>query len=413
MSNFRILEMTESFPSDRAPLTALFVKAHAEHLSKYSNLSVIVFVRLLPPKQVLKRLSALKKWLKQIYHILREKKGYENGYKVIFIPYISLPRPWFEFLNIILLKYLYSKKIYKIALSFKPDVLVVHWVSPLAILAWKVANQLGIPLVIDVHEDPDNVKLYYPFLQRIWIKALKLADAIIVHSEVNKIKLNRLGLKPEKIYKIYLGIEDIYINGSEYLRSKMEDSKFIVITVSHLSNPCKNINLLLCSIPEVRKRYENIKLVIIGDGRLKKSLEQLSLDLGIADHVNFKGALNPTKVKEELSKADLFVLPSVRESFGLVFIEAIASGLPVIGYKEAGAIFELNELGVPVFKLENVTPQSIAEAISFAYENYSNIKEQILKYRDEIVNRFSWDNHAVKYVTILKKLIQDNKLKNG
>ncbi len=402
MNGLRILEMTEPFPSKRSPLTALFVKSHIDYISKHCDLLLIVFVRLIPPKHLFKNLNKIKEWIKQTCRILRKKR---EG-NILFIPYISLPRPYFEFLNIILLRYLYLKKVIKIAMQFKPDVLVVHWVSPLSFLARKVADRLGTLLVVDVHEDPDNIKINFPFLQKFWIKAIKSADAIVVHSEVNREKIKSLGINSQKIYKVYLGIDNIYINESTCLNDEnnVENGEFRIVAVSHLSDPCKKIDYLLHAISELTRKYKNIKLVIIGDGKLRKSFEELSSVLNLKDYVDFKGALEPSGVKNELLKANLFVLPSVRESFGLVFIEAVALGLPVIGYEKAGAIFELDQLGVPVLKLENVTPQSIARAISLIYEDYPEIKRQILKHRETILNHFSWENHAIRYVDLLNKL---------
>jgi glycosyltransferase involved in cell wall biosynthesis len=399
----RILELTEPFPSEIQPTTGLFIKEHTEHLSKISELLLCVFVRLIPPKRILTNFKEIKRWSFYILSRLGERRKKESDYEIIFIPYISLPRPIFEFVNMKFMKLFYSKAIYKTAIQFRPQVIVTHWVSPLALLAINIGNRIGIPVVINVHEDPDNIKLYFPYLHRIWLKALKLADAIVVHSEVNKNKLVKLGLEPEKIFKVYLGISEIFMNDSD-IQLRDEKDCFVMLTVSHLSNPCKKIDDLLRSFCEIKKTKPKIKLVIVGDGRLKKSLEKLSFKLGVHEDVIFKGTLTQMQVKKEMLNADLFVLPSVRESFGLVFVEAVSSGLPIIGYKEAGAIPELEKLGIPIIKLNEVTPMSISSAVIKAVMNYEELKRNIVKNQSKIVNLFSWRNHALSYLEVLKKV---------
>jgi teichuronic acid biosynthesis glycosyltransferase TuaC len=399
----RILELTEPFPSEIQPTTGLFIKEHTDHLSKISELLLCVFVRLIPPRRTLTNFKEIKRWSFYILSKIGERRKKENDYEIIFIPYISLPRPIFEFVNMKFMKLFYSKAIYKTAIEFRPQVIVTHWVSPLALLALNIGNRIGIPVVINVHEDPDNIKLYFPHLHQIWLKSLKLADAIVVHSDVNKNKLVKLDIDSKKIFKIYLGINEIFLNTNNE-QVKDEKDSFVILVVSHLSDPCKGIDHLLRSFPEIKKVNPKTKLVVVGDGHLKGSLEELSFKLGVHEDVIFKGALTQMQVKKEMLNADLFVLPSVRESFGLVFVEAVSSGLPIIGYKEAGAILELEKLGIPVVKLDEVTPMSISNAVIRAVMNYEELKRNIVKNQSKIANLFSWRNHALSYLEVLKKV---------
>jgi glycosyltransferase involved in cell wall biosynthesis len=188
---------------------------------------------------------------------------------------------------------------------------------------------------------------------------------------------------------------------------KDEKDSFVILAVSHLSDPRKGIDHLLRSFPEIKKVNPKTKLVVVGDGRLKKSLEELSFDLGIQKEVIFKGALAPMQVKNEMLNADLFVLPSVRESFGLVFVEAVSSGLPIIGYKEAGAILELEKLGIPIIKLQEVSPKSISNAVIEALAKYEKMKREIVESQRRLANLFSWKNHAVSYIEVLKKVCKE------
>lgn len=125
-----------------------------------------------------------------------------------------------------------------------------------------------------------------------------------------------------------------------------DDEKLIV----HTSNfrKVKRVDQVL----EVFKRIKDkipAKLLLVGDGPERPMIENLSRDLGISDSVRFLGKLDA--VEEVLSVADLFLMPSEQESFGLAALEAMACQVPVVS-TNAGGIPELNENGVTGFTVE-------------------------------------------------------------
>lgn len=96
----------------------------------------------------------------------------------------------------------------------------------------------------------------------------------------------------------------------------------------------KNVNLLIRAIASVKETITNIKCVIIGDGPERSMLELLVHDLHLERNVSFLGLLDDSQVVfSHLKASKVFVLPSVREGFGIVLLEANACGLPVITVK--------------------------------------------------------------------------------
>lgn len=142
----------------------------------------------------------------------------------------------------------------------------------------------------------------------------------------------------ELLHEQYPGSSWAYVPnilGETFLNAKIPDrhlaadSPFIFLCVARLS-PQKACDLLIeafarafCECPEVRLR-------VVGDGPLRCELEQLSSRLGIAPQIDFVGSLPPDGVREEMQAADAFVLASEYETFGVVVIEALACGLPVV-----------------------------------------------------------------------------------
>src|SRR5262249_42793013 len=115
----------------------------------------------------------------------------------------------------------------------------------------------------------------------------------------------------------------------------------------HASNfrPVKNISVVIQVFSEVRKRLQ-AKLVMVGDGPEKASAEQLAREMGVHRDVLFLG--NQDCMEEMLPLADVFLLPSSSESFGLVALEAMSAEVPVV-CSNAGGLPEVVEHGLTGF----------------------------------------------------------------
>lgn len=155
--------------------------------------------------------------------------------------------------------------------------------------------------------------------------AVKLSDEIIAVSPRTGRRIkNELGYR-KKIAVIPNGIDFELINTIKPSREKSD-----VIYAGRLMD-FKNINILIKSIKILKKKNENIKCLIIGDGPERKRLEKLTRELNLTKNIMFKGFLKTERELFSLFKSSkVFVLPSVREGFGLVAIEANACGIPVI-----------------------------------------------------------------------------------
>ena len=86
-----------------------------------------------------------------------------------------------------------------------------------------------------------------------------------------------------------------------------------------------------------------LRLIVVGEGPERRALEQICASLGIADRVRFTGYVSETQKWQILSSADLYVSTTLHEGFGIVFLEALSRGLPVICYDEGGQIDFIDE----------------------------------------------------------------------
>jgi len=113
----------------------------------------------------------------------------------------------------------------------------------------------------------------------------------------------------------------------------------VLLTVARLvsSEPGKGVDSVIAALPEVMKAVPNVFYVVIGGGDLQPALRDLARKSPAADRISFVGKLTLDQLKGCYSRSDVFVMPSRQEGFGIVFVEAMALGKPVIAGDYGGA----------------------------------------------------------------------------
>ncbi len=207
----------------------------------------------------------------------------------------------------------------KIQTGFKPDKIIAHMPSGIIF-----ANRLGLNFTAGVHVSDLEVltnPLYALYFKPELEKGYKNAHKIACRSEVIKTKF--LKLYPEfenKTFVCYSGIN------CEIIHKKWNpEEKVKVLTCANLIKR-KNIDKVIRECENL-----NVELKIIGDGKEFQNLKKLS------SKPEFLGWIEHEKVIQEMQKADIFALPSVNETFGMVYLEAMASGCITICSENDGA----------------------------------------------------------------------------
>jgi glycosyltransferase involved in cell wall biosynthesis len=113
----------------------------------------------------------------------------------------------------------------------------------------------------------------------------------------------------------------------------------MLLTVGRLvsSEPGKGIDAVIKVLPKVIEAVPDAFYVVVGEGDLQPRLEEIAQENSVRDRVIFAGAFQLAQLKGCYSRADVFVMPSRQEGFGIVFLEAMASGKPVIAGDHGGA----------------------------------------------------------------------------
>jgi len=177
---------------------------------------------------------------------------------------------------------------------------------------------------------------------RLFPLMYKLAHRVIGVSNATCRFLNENDLVPNsKIRLIYNTADPEYFTDPPK-RTRSPNSLFRIIAVGRLE-PVKNLEMLILAFSKLLENFKQAELVLIGDGQLRSSLESLVLKLGIAKSVSFLGFRND--VRQQLADADLYVLPSHSEGFGISIVEAMACSIPVLGTNVGGVEEIISSLG--------------------------------------------------------------------
>ncbi|MFB6277928.1 MAG: glycosyltransferase [Salinibacter sp.] len=159
-----------------------------------------------------------------------------------------------------------------------------------------------------------------------------------------------------------------------------EPPPFQFVTIANLSSR-KNISGLLDAFAKAFDKSSRVSLAIVGDGPERKTLETKTQQLGIAPQISFLGSLGREAVRDALRNAHAFVLPSHQETFGVVVVEAMATGLPVVATRCGGPediVTEETGRLVPA-----TDPEALAEALrtmraDWAAYDPDRIREHVL-----------------------------------
>jgi glycosyltransferase involved in cell wall biosynthesis len=200
--------------------------------------------------------------------------------------------------------------------------------------------------------------------------------------------------------KLISGIEPAGKNDTGSLGGKIYDIIFAGRLIKE-----KNVNILIKAVSLLKKNNPEICCCIAGDGPERKALEKLTLELGVQENVKFKGFQEYRVLIGKIKASKVLVLPSSREGFGMVVIEAFACGVPVITVKEKyNAAQGLIADGVDGFSVR-LEEREIAKAIEKIIKEGS----EITKASEVILNKakkYDWDEIVRNTLFVYKDKIK-------
>jgi len=341
--------------------------------------------------------------------------GYEETEPYVFrYPAINIPKfnysitmPHSTFVN----KLLPSLKLH-----------VIHSNHPLLLgdAAADRAEKLDIPLVFTFHtsyveyatEYADFVPFSKAFVQDVVVdglaRYLNRCHHIITPSDSIKDALARYAGLTERVTTIPTGIDvEPYQNadGRSIREQYGWDRAIVLASIGRLAEE-KNFYTLLDAVAQVMSQQDAVRLLLIGDGPQRNELEKHTRKLGIADKVKFTGRIPFEQIPNHLKAADLFVFASVTETQGLVTLEAMATGLPVVAVDASGTSDAV------VNGQEGLLTENDSHALAQAIRQLLADEEMFARFKTAAAAKaktFDLVAQAQKAVNVYERAIEDKK----
>ncbi|MEZ4515324.1 MAG: glycosyltransferase [Chloroflexota bacterium] len=179
-------------------------------------------------------------------------------------------------------------------------------------------------------------------------------------------------------------------------------SSFVVGSLARL-DPQKDIETLLFATRKVKDSDTPIKVLIFGDGPLRGSLETLANELELREHVEFRGAFAKTDLPEIMAQIDIVVLSSHYEGFGVVLVEGMAYGKPVIA-SAVGGVMDVVEDGVTGILFPEGDADALAKGILALSIDQQLYKRMTQAARERYLDRFTPERVVPQYVALYERL---------
>jgi glycosyltransferase involved in cell wall biosynthesis len=240
-----------------------------------------------------------------------------------------------------------------------PDVIHAHWAYEFAL----AAISSGKPHVLTCHDAPQKILKYMPNIYRLGRyfmarKAMNTAQKLTTVSPYMQATLSHV---VDKNIEVIPNPIPPHVIRKIDLSRKLSESPVIAM-VANGWDKCKNPQVAIQAFAKLRAELNNVTLRLFGSGFGRgESAQQWALKQGLTDGVEFVGRLPYENLLEAIAKADVFLHPSLEESFGMVIAEALALGLPVVGGNKSGAVpWVVNEAGILV---DITSSDQIADAL--------------------------------------------------
>lgn len=356
-----IMIISRGFPTNKYKMNGIFEFDQAKALAKAG--CKVVFAAI--------DVRSIKRWRK--WGLERHLIDGVNVY-VLNIPGGRLPKAILHKVTSLGLGILYKLILKELG---KPDVLHAHF-TVLGYVAAKLKQQINVPLVITEHSSLINAPVIEKQLVKIATVAYEQADAVVAVSPAlaNAIN-NKLNIKA--LYVPNIVDTDLF----SYTK-KGASNTFDFVSIGNL-NYGKRMDLTIEAFYSAFRDFPEVTLTIFGEGDERYKLECIIKKYSLENRVKLMGMCSRTIIKEKLKNSDCFVLASRSETFGVAYIEALASGVPVISTKCGGPevfVHEKNGFIVPVDDLKE-----LVRAMKYMYKNISVFDRE--KISAEVKMKFS------------------------
>ncbi len=287
--------------------------------------------------------------------------------------------------------------------DFRPDVLHAHTLIPGALVARQLAEHWDAPFVITTHGTDTRRFCAGTHTRGIVLDLIAASHRILCVGDVLKALLTNAGADPDSVCVVYNGMDLAKTHaGPNPLRSTYA-GKRVILALGNLKKT-KGLDLLVNAVAKLRSEYVNLHVVIVGAGPYRRALVAQVRKLGLQSSVELTGPKVPQEAMAYMDACELFCLPSWEEGFGIVYLEAMAHGKPVIAVEGQGITNVVHKHGTGLL----VRPRdvdAVASALRQLLDDTEAARAMGSKGRDLAHNEFSWKHNAERIHKIYQEAL--------
>lgn len=291
----------------------------------------------------------------------------------------------------------------------KYDIINTHFAVPSGPVGSILSKLFKIPNVLSIHGGDiyDPSKKLSPHRHAIfrWAvrSALNNAAGVVAQSTNTKDYANKLYFPNKNISIIQLGLPEPKFEKVSREELSMKKDVLYLISIGRLVKR-KGYDFLVKALKILKDRGQDINLILVGDGPEREYLESLASSSGISDKIIFLGSVPDEEKFQYLSASDIYVLPSLHEGFGIVLVEAMRCGLPIVATNEGGQTDiikdEKNGILIPPRDVD-----ALAIAISELASNLER-RKTMTEFNKKSSELYSISHTAEQYIDLFNSVIQ-------
>ena len=383
----RIFIIARGYPSPQEPTWGCFEKDQAEALVQLGHNVTIISI------------DTRFRWHKRKFGLTQLNFGNLDIYNLFIIPLslLFIPKSW----RYKLVSYTYLKLFqHVVRKKGMPDILYAHYLRYM-FYGIDIQKKYNIPLVGIEHWSKIGEKSIHPRIKKSAQNIYPQLDQLLTVS--SSLKYN--------IQQQIGNINDILVTnnmvGKEFFYSSKSNEKSLKIVSAGGLIYRKGYDLLIEALSHIKHLPDNWQLTIIGNGPLKQELQTLVQQKGLQKHIHLIGQKSKIDIVSQFQESDFFVLPSRSETFGVVYIEAMACGLPIIATDCGGPrdiVTESNGLLIP-----NEDIDALSNAILYMIKNINQYDRKAIA--ENCQARFSSEVIAKQLIQIFEDTIKKHKEK--
>lgn len=225
---------------------------------------------------------------------------------------------------------------------------------------------------------------------------LARAQRVVAISDYTRRELSRFnGIDAASVDVVPCALDPVWAEEQGGARAEAPPAAPVLLTVGRLAacERYKGVDQVIRALPRIAQRVPLVRYVVVGDGDDRSRLEALAREVGVADRVEFRGRVSAEALAHAYAECALFVMPSEREGFGIVFLEAALFGKPSLGGNHGGCP-EVIEDGVTGYLVRHGDVDGLAEVAGRALAQPGLLADMGRAARERLFERFTYQHLA-------------------